>query len=177
VYVGSNGWHTGIAVARADLPAGLLPETADFPGALWFEFGWGDADFYPAEKPGLVAALAASLPGPAVVHLAGLSDRPDRVFRFTESVRLSLDAGAFARLLDYLHASFARPADGAAATAAPGLYAFSRFYPATGRFHLFNTCNTWTAQGLETAGLPVKAAGTQRAADLMAQLRPLAAAD
>ena len=33
IYVTSNGWHTGIAIARADLPPGLVPEAADFPNA------------------------------------------------------------------------------------------------------------------------------------------------
>ncbi|MFN6942859.1 MAG: DUF2459 domain-containing protein, partial [Parvibaculum sp.] len=47
--------------------------------------------------------------------------------------------------------------------------------PATGRFSLTNTCNTWTARGLERAGVNVNSRGVQRAEDLMKQLRPLAA--
>ena len=31
VHVTSNGWHSGIVIARADLPESAIPETADFP--------------------------------------------------------------------------------------------------------------------------------------------------
>ncbi|MEY4793402.1 MAG: hypothetical protein RL724_338, partial [Pseudomonadota bacterium] len=31
VLVVSNGWHSGIALARADVPEGIIPEIADFP--------------------------------------------------------------------------------------------------------------------------------------------------
>ncbi|MGH7005996.1 MAG: DUF2459 domain-containing protein, partial [Alphaproteobacteria bacterium] len=48
VVITSNGWHTGILIARADLRRGVLPETEDFPAALYFEFGWGDREYYPA---------------------------------------------------------------------------------------------------------------------------------
>ena len=33
IFVTSNGWHSGIIVAKADLPPDRLPETADFPEA------------------------------------------------------------------------------------------------------------------------------------------------
>ncbi|MDX1423384.1 MAG: hypothetical protein R3322_09610, partial [Kiloniellales bacterium] len=39
----------------------------------------------------------------------------------------------------------------------------------------FNTCNTWTARGLQAAGWPVRAAGVVTAEELMTQVRPLAA--
>lgn len=174
VFITSNDWHTGIVVARSDLPADTVPEAADFPDAAWLEFGWGDRDYYPAETKSLGMALAAILtPTPAVVHLSGLPSRPRDVFPTVEVVALRLAPTARAALVRYLHASFDRGDAGRAEAVAPGLYAFSRFYPATGRFHLFNTCNTWTARGLAAAGLAVTVEGTQRAEDLMAQVRAL----
>ncbi|MBL9098934.1 MAG: DUF2459 domain-containing protein, partial [Alphaproteobacteria bacterium] len=88
-------------------------------------------------------------------------------FRELEEVTLTLDADQFARLVDHLHASFDRSGD---RVAGPGIYAFSRFYPATGEFHLFNTCNTWTARALAAAGLEVDPSGVQTARELMRQL-------
>jgi hypothetical protein len=52
-----------------------------------------------------------------------------------------------------------------------GLYGDSRFYPARETFHLFNTCNVWTARALRSAGLPVRDAITTEG--LMAQVRRL----
>lgn len=172
VYVSSNGWHTGIVVAVEDIPHGKIPEAADFPGALYLEFGWGDADFYPEPEAGVLAAIGAAFPGPAVVHLAALTARPSEYFSDVEEVALEFAPENFAVLIGYLHESFARQGE-RVEVSAKGLYAFSAFYPATGRFSLTNTCNTWTARGLETAGVPVQARGVQRAEDLMKQLRPL----
>lgn len=173
VIVSSNGWHTGIAVARGDLPPGVLPETADFPAAEWFEFGWGDADYYPAPKPGMGDALAAVFPGPAVLHLTGMPGHPAELFASSDRVSLEFSDAAFARLLAFLDATFERGGAARAQPAAAGLYAFSRFYPATGRFHLFNTCNTWTARALAAGGVPIQVDGTQRAEDVMRQLHAL----
>lgn len=171
VYVSSNGWHTDIAIARADIPADRIPEKVDLPEAAYLQFGWGDADFYTEPEPGVGTTLGAALPGPAVVHLSGLGVRPSLAFRDLEEVSLKLDAEQFARLVDHLHASFDRSGDRAAE---PGIYAFSRFYPATGEFHLFNTCNTWTARALAAAGLNVDPSGVQTAGELMRQLRTAA---
>jgi len=175
IFVTSNGWHSGIVLAKADLPSGRLPETADFPDARFLEFGWGDAVYYPAKQPTISMTLGAALvPTPAVVHVAGLWAEPARVYPKAEVLALPIDHGNLRRLVDFIHASFARGGAPRAAATGPGLYASSRFYPATGSFHLFNTCNTWTARGLASAGFDIDAAGISRAEPLMQQLRVLA---
>lgn len=172
VFVSSNGWHTDIAVVRAEIPEGRIPERADFPAAVYLQFGWGDEDYYTTPDPGLGTTLGAAFPGPAVMHVAGLWGRPSEVFRETEEVELTLDTTQFARLVDYLHESFDRGEETRVAASAKGVYDFSAFYPATGEFHLFNTCNTWTARGLAAAGVEISASGVQSADDVMRQLRP-----
>lgn len=175
VFVTSNDWHTGIVIARADLPDGAIPETADFSNAAYFEFAWGDADYYPARDPGLFMALGAAFPGPALVHLSGLPAHPSVVFPTVEWVAVRVTGEGMARLIAYLHDSFARAGAVRVSPTGPGLYAFSLFYPATGEFHLFNTCNSWTARGLAAAGLAVDASGVQSAEDVMELVRPLQA--
>ena len=171
VFVSSNGWHTDITIARADIPEGSIPESADFHDAVFLQFGWGDENYYTNPDPGIGTTLGAAFPGPSVVHLAGLSRPPSETFAGVEQVTLTLDADKFERLVGYLHDSFERGGKTRAASSAPGVYGFSRFYSATGEFHLFNTCNTWTARGLAAAGLDVSAAGVQEADDVMRQLR------
>ena len=175
IYVSSNGWHTDITVSTKDIPEGRIPESADFADAAYLQFGWGDATYYTTPDPGIGTTLGAALPGPAVVHLAGLQSLPSQTFGQTEEITLTLDAENFERLIDYLHASFDRNNAPRAASSTPGVYSFSRFYPATGEFHLFNTCNTWTARALAAAGLDVSISGTQTADDVMMQLRALKA--
>ena len=175
IIVTSNGWHSSIVIARSELPPGRIPEAADFPRARFLEFGWGDAEYYPAERTTITMTLrAAFLPTPAVVHVAGLNAEPADFFAGSEVIAVQADDQGFARLVDFIDASFERSGMARAEASGPGLYATSRFYPATGRFHLRNTCNTWTARALITAGFDVHAEGTFRAEVLMRQVRALA---
>jgi uncharacterized protein (TIGR02117 family) len=169
IQVVSNGWHTGIVLARSDLPPGEIPEINDFPRAKHFEFSWGDARYFPAPEKDLGMVMTALfIATPAVVHLAGLPAQPREVFPDAEIVELQLSAEGLQKLVTYIDDSFDRSS---ANSGFPGLYRFSRFYPATGRFHIFETCNTWTARGLKTAGIPLTVGGTLQAEELMAQLR------
>jgi uncharacterized protein (TIGR02117 family) len=169
IYVTSNGWHTGIVVASSDLPRHAIPEVDDFPMAKYLEFSWGDAEYFPAPEKGLGVVVAALfIPTPAVVHLAGLPAHPRKVYPSAEIVELRITLEQFQNLLTYLDDTFDRETT---LSSSPGLYSFSRFYPASGRFHILNTCNTWTARGLKAAGVPVTVTGTLQAEALMAQLR------
>jgi uncharacterized protein (TIGR02117 family) len=176
ILVTSNDWHTRIVVAAADIPAGWLPEAADFPGAPWLAFGWGDRDYYPSTDPTPSLALRAALwPGPAVLHVVALQ-APPRPFDGLEVVELAVTKAGLQGLIAALDAAVDRQGAPRAEAVATGLYPESRFYPATGRFHLFNTCNRWSAEKLAAAGLPVRSVGVVTAEELMRQLRPLAEA-
>ena len=174
IFVTSNGWHSSLVLARADLPPGRIPEAADFPQARFLEFGWGDAEHYPAKDVTLGMTLRAAMaPTPSVVHVAGLAVSPARRYPSAEVVPLALDAKRLGRLVDFIHATFDRGGRRRATSSGPGLYPDSRFYPALGQFHLLNTCNTWTARGLARAGFDVADPGMARAEALMRQVRRL----
>ena len=174
IYVISNGWHTGLVLARGDVPAGRIPEIADFPDAAYLEFGWGDREYYPNPRKTLGMALGAALvPSPAVVHMAGLARPPSEAHPGMDVLAVPLADDGLARVVAALDASFERPAEGPARAIAPGLYGDSLFYPARGSFHLFNTCNTWVAEVLAGAGVAVSPAGVVTADDLMNRLRGL----
>jgi uncharacterized protein (TIGR02117 family) len=174
IFVTSNGWHTGVVIAKSDMPRDLLPEVADFPEAAYFEFGWGDAKFYPAKDVTFTMTMAAALvPTPAVMHMVGLWTKPARYFPKAEVVPLVISPENFRRLVAFIDSSFKRPGAGRVSRSAPGLYAASAFYPAKGQFHLLNTCNTWTARALRAAGFNIDAQGTTQAEALMQQVRNL----
>ena len=56
-----------------------------------------------------------------------------------------------------------------------GPYPRSVFFASTGTYNLGHTCNTWTAEALRVAGLPVTAAGVVFAGQVLDQLRPILA--
>jgi uncharacterized protein (TIGR02117 family) len=165
LFVVPQGWHTGIAVRRADIPGALIPEKRDFPQADWLEFGWGDRDFYMSETPGPWTTFkAAFLPTASVVHVVGLRGPLAARFPGSEIVEIGVSQAALERLLRYVHAAFAREA-GASRPLGRG------FYPGRETFHLLRTCNVWTARALREAGLPVRDALTVEG--ILAQVRPL----
>ena len=174
IFVTSNGWHSGIVVAKEDIPPGRIPETEDFPDALFFEFGWGDAKFYPSKDVTIGMSMnALVLPTPAVVHLVSLWTEPARYFPKAEIVPLSVNDKDLGALIDFIDGSFERAGARRVAATAPGLYADSKFYPATGSFHLLNTCNTWTGAALAAAGFEIGPPGTAQAEALMQKVRGL----
>ncbi|MEO5372981.1 MAG: DUF2459 domain-containing protein [Alphaproteobacteria bacterium] len=173
--VTSNGWHSGIAVPREALAEQEIPEIADFPDAVWIEFGWGDADYYPSSEHSIGMALGAVLkPNPAVVHVVGLRASPDQVFPTQQRFVFRVDPEKFRNVTAYIAETFDRKGEARAQTVAPGLYPFSQFYPATGSFHMFNTCNTWTAGAVAAAGLPIDFTGVHHADELVERLRTVA---
>jgi len=175
IYVTSNGWHSGIVLFKPLLPRGTIPEVEDFPDALYLSFGWGDSTYYQSPTPTFGMALrAALLPTSSVVHMSGLTAHPRDVFANAEIVELHLSTEQFHRLVSYLNVTFARQTLEHASLKSKSRHLVSYFYPATGMFHLFNTCNTWTARGLQQAGLPIRVSGTFSAEDLMTQVRQFA---
>jgi uncharacterized protein (TIGR02117 family) len=175
VFVVSNGWHAGIVIAASEITAsGLIPEAADFPGAAFYEFGWGDREYYPAPDSGLWLAIAAALTStPAVVHLQGLARPPREAYAEAEVVAVPVSAAGLERLIARLDAAFDREGAPRAEAVAPGLYANSLFYPAHGTFHLNNTCNTWVGRKLQAARPDLSPAGVQTAESLMRRVRAL----
>ena len=174
IFVASNGWHTAIFVSRAAIPTGAIPEASDFPEAVFLGFGWGDAAYFPERDPGVLTLLSAAFqPTPSVIHVTGLSSHPRDAFPKDDVIGLTLSNDGFRNLLGFLNVTFSRKGARRATAHAPGLHAFSKFYRATGDFHLFNNCNSWTARGLAAAGVPIEANRIFRAEDLMASLREI----
>ena len=172
IFVTSNGWHTGIVLKRTYLSLENMPEIADLPQAEFVEFGWGDAKFYPAKEATVGITLAAALiPTVAVMHVVGLPAEPSRYFTRAEVVPLSLGKQDLDRLIAFIADSFDRKSKPRADPIASGLYKSSYFYPANGKFHLLNTCNSWTARALRAGGFKIKMVGTIQAESLMQQVR------
>ncbi len=172
VWVVRHGWHTRIAVRRADVDPLIWPESQALGPVAYVEVGWGDRDFYPADDPSIWDAIDAVIrPTPAALHVGGFDPPPPAFLPGNAMVRVPVPAESFERLTRYLHDSYERTAAGDPIAIRPGYYPRSRFYLATGSYHAFNTSNTWTARALQVAGAPVTPAGTVTAGRVMAQAR------
>jgi len=172
IYVAGHGWHTAIIVPATDMLARFPALRTRFGGSQYLEFGWGDKDFYQAEEPGVgLAGKAVLWPTKAVMHVVAVTGDVDDFFPNSEIHRLCLLQNHYAALLDFIAGSFRRTKAGAALPLGKGLYGDSRFYEAEGNYTLFNTCNTWTAKGLKSAGFDINPVFKARASSVMSLLR------
>ena len=168
-----GGWHTEVAVPEAAISGPLANLAAEFPGARYLIFGWGARDFYMAPNPGLADLLRAAVPGPAVMLVIPLAIPPTAYFGTATAWAIPVTPDGAARLSQFLWDSAAKDRNGAPIRAGVGPYPQSMFYAASGTYDASNTCNTWTAEALRAAGLPVTAAGVVFAGQLLNQLPPL----
>lgn len=175
VYVAALGWHTEIGL-RADAVTGPLAVLKrEFPGASYFTFGWGERDFYMAPNPGLADALRAVVPGPAVMLVRGLRRSPAETFGAADVYAVPVSPEGMDRLSQYLWRYLDEEGKGELRRAGDGPYPESTFYAAAGTYDMGNTCNTWTAQALNVAGLPVSAVGVVFAGQVVDRVRGLVA--
>ena len=172
IFVTGHGWHTGIVVPAADIQARLPALQARFGDTPYLEFGWGDKDFYQADEITAGLAIKAVLwPTEAVMHVVGVPADVRAYFPHSEIYRLCLPPARYAALLDFIVSSFRRADHNTPFPVDTGIYGDSHFYEATGRYTLFNTCNTWTAKGLKSAGFDISTAFKATASSVMAYLR------
>ncbi|MBS0430530.1 MAG: TIGR02117 family protein [Proteobacteria bacterium] len=160
-FVISNGVHTDLVLP---LQAGGIDWRADFPpsqaraapaDAAWIGFGWGDREFYlntPTWADLTLRRALGALVGanPSLLHVSWLAPAQ---LRPGSTWQLSLTPAQYARLAAHVRASL--PQDRAVPIPGAHYGADDAFYEATGRYHLFETCNTWTGRGLRAAGVTV----------------------
>lgn len=152
----NHGWHTGFVVKASDMHA-LLPALQQrFPAATQLEFGWGDRRFYPSETFSSSLALRAILwPTATVMHVVALPTDVQRHFPASAVREICLTPNHLQGLLQFLASSFDHAHGALPQPLGKGLYGDSAFYPGAGDYHLFNTCNVWTARGLKSAGFEI----------------------
>jgi uncharacterized protein (TIGR02117 family) len=176
VFVVYDSWHAALVLRKSDISERTVPELIDFPTAEMIEFSWGDQDYFPDPDSGVLAALKAAFWSKgSVLHLVGFNGNTRDVYRSAEISEMSLSKDAFVRLIAFIAAEFARADPALPGKPRPGLFAYSRFYGARSKFSFARTCNTWVAEALSHAGVPIHAASVITASNLASQLADLPA--
>lgn len=172
IYVIAHGWHAGVA-----LPAEELGEELGFvkefvrPGR-YYEFGWGEAEFYQADKITVPIFLKAVFwRNPSVMHVFAMPVAPVEQFPGVDMVELTLSREGLKHLKDQLRASFKLDAAQRPYPLKGGAHGESRFFQAEGYYLITHTCNTWTAKVLASGGVPMDTVFTLRSAGVMRQAK------
>ena len=156
VYVVNHGWHTGFVVLASEIQKKIPELKQRFGNAPYIEFGWGDKEFYQAnEITPDITLKAIFLPTESVLHAVAVSSEADKYFKHSEVHKFCLEDLELKSLVDFISNSFYRDESGSILKLNHGIYGDSQFYKAKGNFHIFNTCNKWTAKGLESTGMKI----------------------
>lgn len=178
VYIVRHSWHTGVVVQARDLNQLLPALRTRFGTRRFYEAGWGDEAFYQAARPSFwLTFKAAMLPSNAVLHLVGFDTVVEEYFAGQEMARVHLSEAAYQNLIVYLYNSFQLNKQALPHTTLPGQYGDSQFYQAVGTYTLFNTCNTWTAKALASAGFDISTRFSLTTESIMGYLRSASTQD
>jgi len=173
-YVVKRGWHIDIGIALRDARPSELPVAAAFRGSRYLLFGFGDRRYL---LQGGAGNMVAALWGDAgLVLVTSLEQQPpEQVFGEDSVITLALTPQQMSDLQAFIGRTFALH-DGALVPITPGPHAvgaYSAYYESAQRYSALHTCNTWAAEALRSAQLPVSSSGIEFAWQLWDQVRRL----
>ncbi len=160
VYLLTNGVHTDLVlpvrspqmdwtrlISYADTPAN--DTSREFVG-----FGWGDKGFYLDTPTWAELKLSTGLKAMFWLSTTAMHTtfhhRPEVG---EDCVRLNLTHAEYDRLVRFIQERFQLDAQGRPQHISGHSYGqYDAFYEADGTYNLFDTCNTWTNEGLKVAG-------------------------
>jgi hypothetical protein len=170
IFVARRKWHVDIGFAAKDLEPPLRSLAADFPGAQFVFFGFGDRHYLLATNRHFASMLAAVWPGPGIILATALKATPGEAFGAAEVIPLRATLGQARSVQAFIWGSLLKQ-NGAAGVYAVGPYSGSLYFGATPRYSGAHTCNTWVAEILEAGGLQVHSAGVIFAGQLWTRVR------
>jgi uncharacterized protein (TIGR02117 family) len=168
IHVVSHGWHTGLVVPAAHLNQRIPALAKRFGHPAYYEIGWGDKGFYQAKEitTGLTLQAMFWATG-AIVHIVAVPNSPHESFPRSQILETCVSEAELAALTMFISNSLFHDEAGQIISIAPGIYGDAQFYEGTGRYHILNTCNTWTAKGLSSAGYDISPTFTLTASSVM----------
>jgi hypothetical protein len=155
VYVVGQKWHVEIGIPVEELGKDLSFYREIFVGARVIMFGYGKKTFFTAPRETISEYFLGPFPGPAVIQVVGLTVTPVEVYSGESTTTLALPPGGSRALSAYIWNDLAKDAAGKPLVVAHSTDSNGLFYAAQSEYTLLHTCNTWIADALNGAGLPV----------------------
>jgi hypothetical protein len=172
IYVVRRAWHIDIGFASEDLSPPLRSLTHEFPRARYLLFGFGDRRYLHSSNRRLPNMLGALWPGPGLILLTALTGTPAQAFGARELIAVPVNGRQLHAAQAAVWATLAIR-DGAMQSDGAGPYDGSAYLRASEGYSAIHTCNTWAAEVLKAAALPVHSRGVVFAWQLWGQIRRL----
>jgi len=151
-------WHTAIVIEKNDIDPKILPEVEYFNDFSLLDFGWGDEEFY--QHPGFDSGLAVKAlfyTTPSTLRVEGIRVSKDTYFNISEIVvRILVAEEQLNKIVNFISSTLLRNNDGSPEILSEQGLGRIIFFKANGNYHLFNTCNTWLASCLVSAGIEIE---------------------
>jgi uncharacterized protein (TIGR02117 family) len=158
IYLIKQRWHTAMVFHSEDVDSTILPEVKYFAGAELIDIGWGDEAFY--QYPNFdwdLAYQALFYPTPSTLRIEGIFIPMLEYFNISEIVvELKINDEQLKILLNYISETVWRNEKNENKILSTQYLNRVYFLKANGKYHLFNTCNTWLAEGLRIAGFEIE---------------------
>ena len=151
-------WHTAIVIEKNDIDPKILPEVKYFNDFSLLDFGWGDEEFYqhPDFDSGL-AFKALFYATPSTLRVEGIGISKDNYFDISEIVvRILVTEEQLNKIVNFISSTINRNNTGLPEILSEKGLGRIIFFKANGNYHLFNTCNTWLARCLVSAGIKIE---------------------
>ena len=158
IYFIKQNWHTAIVFNTHEIDSILFREYKSFKEFNLIDIGWGDEEFY--QYPGFDSGLAFKAlfyATPSTLRVEGINLTKEDYFELSEIViEVTVSDEQFKNICAFINQTFFT--NDASETSILSQKAEGKiiFYKANGSYHLFNTCNTWLAKGLQEAGLEIE---------------------
>jgi hypothetical protein len=132
-------------------------------------FGYGKKTFFTAPANTLSEYILGPFPGPAAIHVFGLRVTPVEAYP-DNAAALALPPTGGRNLSAYIWQELAKDKSGRPIIVSRSHNPEGLFYAAESQYSLLNTCNTWTANALHHAGIPISEKGVMFSRQVMAQV-------
>ena len=144
--------HNSVFDWRSHLPLAQYFQNSD--QLTFLSFGWGDELFFRTESRDLYTISQALFwPTSSVLHVSGRLTAPRNNTSSVAYRAVQISRAEYLNLAQDLQHSFALTPQEDLQLIEPGLVRNSYFFQAKDAYHLFNTCNHWTAKVLKRADI------------------------
>jgi hypothetical protein len=172
IYVVRRQWHIVVEFPTDELAAPLASLEVNFTNARYLSFGFGDLHYLLAKNKNFPGIFAALWPGRGLILIDGRYASPEEIFGTDQVIRVAVSSAqgraAQAFVWESLSSDTGTVSPYAVAPPDEGLY-----FSAVPSYSAVYTCNTWVAQVLAAAGLPIGTRGVIFADQLWSQVRHL----
>ncbi len=171
IYVVKYSWHTGLFIPVNKETIERIPVLKQFSSYKIVDIGWGDHGFYQSESEfDLELALKALFtPTKSVVRIIGSLQDPEDIKLWSDFFfEFGISDSSFTKFASFINQTMSDSLAQPLSEKAGGII---KFYSSDRNYSLFYTCNTWAAECLGKADIPVTHEGIITAEDLFIELK------